>query len=230
MPLVYIEWPSWFWKSFTAKKLDQHKVGIRVWEYHDYLQEDEGFSNVFANNKIELDESRNSLETLITRRSNDILSILNRSAHIFVERSPLTFLYTEVARHKHGLHTNIIDMSKMILRALTDQEDVENYIILATPIDEVIQRLKDERWAKPTDFFYTKSVITNMFKVIEFFVENYLHTEDYIKIQSNQNIDLITEQIDLLLDYANRSKNKSWSHPVRNFCEDIIGWLDIYNI
>ena len=118
----------------------------------------------------------------------------------------------------------------MILDTISDDEDIENYVILNLPVAKAIKRIEQERtnlWS----FFYHPSVLKNIVSTLNYFSENYLSKDTHLKISSDQDISLISKKIKEFSQEIQESKSNLYTKtPVKNFCKDIINGLDIYSI
>ena len=202
---ITLEWPSGVWKTTFAKMLEEEKVH-RVWEFFHFLEPNEVYPTLNPRSQNELLKTRKRLLNLLKRRE-EFIGTLHGVDTLVIERSPLTYIYTELARKYHWFLTSSF------------------YVFLEAPIPLLVQRVENREGKKTDAFFTDPMTLRIIYGILEVFRTDYLSVEQYSVISNNlRSLKDVSDRIKILLK-SNLQNNMQ--DGVRELCVDILKWRNL---
>jgi len=224
---ICLEWHSWSGKTSNAKNLEEKGIIKRFGEYFHYINEGEEYPGTNPKNERELMEIRKHLFELLERRDADILRYKENSP-VLIERSPLSFIYTETLRIHTWLFWNLKTLAIQLQQVLSMSQEPDYYIFLQ--LDSLLAKKRlQERINSDKLFYYKKNVLIWMEKILEFFRSEYLSTDNYSII----NTDRTKDEVEWELIQIIKNLKEKWltqQNAITKLCNHINKWLDLLTL
>ena len=221
---ITLEWPSGVWKTTFAKMLEEEKVH-RVWEFFHFLEPNEVYPTLNPRSQNELLKTRKRLLNLLKRRE-EFIGTLHGVDTLVIERSPLTYIYTELARKYHWFLTDICSLARDLLQDYnTLMLPSSFYVFLEAPIPLLVQGVENREGKKTDAFFTDPMTLRIIYGILEVFRTDYLSVEQYSVISNNlRSLKDVSDRIKILLK-SNLQNNMQ--DGVRELCVDILKWRNL---
>jgi len=224
---ICLEWHSWSGKTSNAKNLEEKVVIKRFWEYFHYINQDEEYPWTNPKNEAELMEIRGHLFELLKRRDIDILNYQQNDS-ILIERSPLSFIYTETLRIYKWLFWNLQSLATQIQQVLSMSQEPDYYIFLQVDALLAKKRLQERKDADKL-FYYKKDVLIWMQKILEFFRAEYLSPYNYSVINTGKTKNEVEWELIYIIEEI-KGKKLTQQQAILKLCQDIDKWLDLLTL
>jgi len=218
-------------KSTVASVFGQTFKFPHIGEYGNYVNfaDGEKFPTFPPREELSVIDSNPLWLKLEFRRQTHMIEAVKENPKdlLLVERSPLSLVAFEYAKMRQGLPyevTNLIGNYAMFLETGQVKEPY-GYVFLNTTPSTVEKRII-ERGGRSIDFLFSSRTCIQIEHFFDFFKQGYLSQQNYIDIQTdNISPKDIARRIKLFIDTF---KNSGCLHSFKNFCEDTLSGLTIF--